>query len=173
MNLSKLLPCKQKQNIFLKNMNSEIFTSLFWLSFAAYISIESYRLGVGKWGMPGPGYFTFGSGLLLGIISVSALVNALRRVPLREKSTGSLERPRYKIIVLILVAMVGYFFLLNTIGFFLCTLFFSFFFLRFIMSQRWLTTLIVTFSVTLALYLLFNILLNAQLPRGILKFIGV
>lgn len=153
-------------------MKREIFTSLFWLLFAIYIAIESYRLGLGTWGMPGPGYFPFGAALFIGIISLSTLVRTLRKGPSEYVSVSFPER-QWRAVVLSLVSMVGYFLLLNRLGFVLCTLLFAVFFLRVIMLKRWFYTLAAALSIALAAHLLFNVLLNAQLPRGIFAFLGM
>lgn len=160
---------KRRSNV---DMQRERFINLFWLLFAVYVSIESYRLDLGTWGMPGPGYFPFGASLLLGIISLSTFVNSLKKAPSQETAKGPSEPARYQNVALILVAMIVYFFLLNRLGFVLCTSLFSLFFLRIVMSRRWFTALAVTISVTLALHLLFNIFLNAQLPPGIFRLMG-
>lgn len=150
-----------------------IFKSIFWLIFAIYISIESYRLDLGRWGMPGPGYFPFGLGILLGIISLFSLIKALKEPSSRKTTVESLKRPLWKNIVLVQIAMIVFVFLLNWIGFALCILLFTLFYLRVIMPQRWSTTIIVGLSAMFVIYVLFNILLNAQLPKGLLKFLGI
>ena len=123
--------------------------------------------------MPGPGYFPFGLAILLGIISLFSLVKALKEPSSRKTTVKSLKRPLWKNIVLVQIAMIFFVFLLNWIGFALCILLFTLFYLRVIMPQRWSTTIIVGLSTMVVIYVLFNILLNAQLPKGILKFLGV
>jgi hypothetical protein len=147
----------------------DIFSSLFGLLFAIYIAIESYRFGLGKWSMPGPGYFPFGAALFFGIISLLFLFKTLRKLP-PEGRSSSVSKVGWQNVVLSLVAMVIYVFLLNWIGFAFCTFLLGFFFLRLVARQRWSTTLIIALSVTLGAHLLFNVLLDAQLPNGLLPF---
>ncbi len=147
----------------------DIFSSLFGLFFSIYIAIESYRFDLGRWSIPGPGYFPFVAGLLFGIISILFLFKTLRK-PSSEVKIGFDSKVRWTNIALTLGGMVIYVFLLGKVGFFLCTLLLGVFFLRLVTQQRWSTTLIVTLSVTLGTYLLFNILLDAQLPKSILGF---
>ena len=49
--------------------------------------------------MPGPGYFPFGAELLLGIISLSVLINTLRKAPQQfiepVNKTGSMSGFNY------------------------------------------------------------------------------
>ncbi len=149
----------------------DIFSSLFWLLFAIYVAIESYSFDLGKWSMPGPGYFPFGAALVIGIISLLFLLKTLRKAPSKEIPT-SIPKGRWRNVVLSLVAMVVYIFLLKSIGFVLCTFLLVIFFLRVVEPQRWFTTLIVSLSVSLGSHLLFNVLLDVQLPKGILGFLG-
>jgi putative tricarboxylic transport membrane protein len=153
-------------------MRKDTFSSLFWLLLAIYVSIESYRYDLGKWGMPGPGYFPFGAAIFLGVISLSVLVKTMRKVPSEEKSIVYSERVRWQNIMLILFLMIAYIFLLNLIGFVLCTFLFFVFFLRLVAAECWSKTLIISFSVATGSYLLFYLLLDAQLPEPFLKFLG-
>ncbi len=123
--------------------------------------------------MPGPGYFPFGLAILLGIISLGSLVKRLQEPSPKEITIESLERPFWKNIVLVQIGMIVFVLLLKWIGFALCILLFSFFYLRVIMPQRWSITILAGLSIALAIHVLFNILLNAQLPTGILKFLGI
>jgi hypothetical protein len=53
------------------------YSSAFWLLFSIYIAFESCRLDLGDWHMPGPGYFSFGAALLLGMMSLLVLIKTL------------------------------------------------------------------------------------------------
>ena len=94
----------------------DIFSAFFWLLFAIYIAIESYRFDLGKWSISGLGYFPFGAALLIGVISLLFLVKILRKTPSKEIPI-SLPKGRWKNVVLSLVALIAYFYLLNRIGF--------------------------------------------------------
>ena len=146
----------------------DFWEEVFWLLFAIYISIEAYRLGLGSWRNPGDGYFPFGAGLLLGIMSLSTLIKPPR---MSEKASDSiLEELKWKNVVLVLITMFLYAFLFVKIGFVLCTLLLFVFLLRFIGGGRWVTSIVVGSLVTLSSYVLFEILLKADLPIGILGF---
>ena len=149
----------------------DILSALFWFFFAAYVAIESCRMGLGKWSRPGPGYFPFGAALFFGIISILFLFKTLRKAPSERMPSSPSER-RWRNVVLNLTAMVVYVFLLDKIGFIFCTFLFAGFFLRIVAQRRWLTTVIVALLITLGAHLLFNIGLNARLPKGILASFG-
>jgi len=61
-----------------------VYSSLLFLLFSVYISIESYRLGLGTLRMPGPGIFPFIAGVALGVVSLSLLFGTLLTEPLKK-----------------------------------------------------------------------------------------
>ena len=148
----------------------DIISSLFCFLFALFFIIESYRFGLGDWGMPGPGYFPIGAGLLFGIISLSVMFSALRKVP-KEMLRKSPERLQWENIVLIIVGMLLYILCFHKLGFILCTFLLVVFFIRIVSHRRWFSSIIIGLSIVLAFYVFFDILLNAQLPMGILRFL--
>jgi hypothetical protein len=154
-------------------MKKDIFSGLFCLLFGIYFTIGSYNLGLGEWGRPGPGYFPFGAGLLFGIFSIPVLVKALRRPPLNETSLQPSERVHWQNMALILLGMLAYSLLLKRIGFVLCTFLLVILFIRVIAKERWSKSIMTALIVAVTFHLLFNILLNAQLPSGILKFLRI
>lgn len=152
-------------------VNKDIFSKIFMMLFAIYISIESYRLGLGKWSMPGPGYFPFIAGVVLGTISLSLLVQTLLKASLKSlKLTEPTERLNWQNIILTLSGMLTYVFLINWVGFVLCTFLLMVFLIWAVGRRHWSIALIAAGSITLASYLLFEVLLDAQLPRGFLGF---
>ena len=146
----------------------DFWGDVFWLLFAIYISIEAYRLGLGSWRNPGDGYFPFGAGLLLGIMSLSTLIKPPR---MSEKASDSIsEELKWKNVVLVLITMFLYAFLFAKIGFVPCTFLLFVFLVRFIGHGRWVTSITVGIIVTLSSYVLFEILLKAELPISIFGF---
>jgi putative tricarboxylic transport membrane protein len=146
-----------------------IYSALFWLSFAIYISIESCTLGLGDWRKPGPGYFPFGSALVLGICSILALLKAVRREP---PEPGKISEPggRWQNVLWVFIPLMGYVLLIKVAGFFLCTFFLVVFFRCTVAPGRWFNTILIALCVSLGFHLVFNVLLNAQLPKGFLNF---
>ena len=133
-------------------MRKDIYSSLFWLLFGIYFTIESYSLGLGEWSRPGPGYFPFGAGLLFGILSLSVFVKALRRVPLNEIPIQLSERFHWQNMVLIMFGMLAYILLLKRIGFVLCTFLLVVLFIRVIAQERWFKSIMTALAIALAMY---------------------
>ena len=148
----------------------DLFSSLFWFIFSIYVLIESYRLGLGRWDDPGPGYFPLGAALLLGATALSVMVKAAGKASEKEVSLAPVEESRWQNVPMVLFLMLLYALGLKTMGFVLCTLLLYIFFLKIVMPQTWAKAIAVALSVTLGSYLLFNVFLKAQLPRGIFFF---
>ena len=151
-------------------MKKDIASSLFWLLFAIYFTAQSYSLGLGHWGMPGPGYFPFGAGLLFGVISLCVAVSSIRKSSAGEHPKETSERLQWENVALILASMLVYIIIFKRAGFVIATFLLVFFFIRIIARQRWFRSILVAVSITVAFHIFFNILLNTQLPMGLLRF---
>jgi putative tricarboxylic transport membrane protein len=142
-------------------VKKEIFICAFWLILALYLAVASYKLGLGAGGRPGPGFFPFGAALAVGII---ALIRLLR--PRSEFTIATTSSGWYKI-ANVVTGMAAYTFMLEPLGFALCTFLLMAFYLRVVASQRWNLTVSFAFTIALLSHLFFDVLLNAPLPRGI------
>ena len=151
-------------------MKKDILSSLFWLLFAIYYTAQSYRLGLGHWGMPGPGYFPFGAGLIFGVLALCVTVSSIRRSPQGEHPKETSERLQWENVALILGGMLVYILIFKKAGFVIATFLLVLFFIRIIARERWFYSFLVSVSITVAFHVFFDILLNAQLPMGLLKF---
>ena len=149
---------------------SDIFSTLFLLLFSVYIAVVSSKLGLGTLGKPGPGFFPFCGAMLVGISAVVILIGALSKMTHREEVIAQREKARWWNVACVLGVIVVFALLLNTLGFVLCTFLMFIFLLRVVMSQRWSKTIVVALCTTVGSYILFEVLLNAQLPQGILAF---
>ena len=146
------------------------YCSLFWLFFSLLICREAFRLKLGVLTKPGPGFFPFSLGLVMGILALIALYQSMgKRREEGEKSEpkGSL---RWWNIVIILAALVAYAFFLETIGFLISTFLLITLLLKVVEPQRWSTALVGGLITALASTLVFNVLLRAQIPTGFLGF---
>jgi putative tricarboxylic transport membrane protein len=151
-----------------------VYSSILFLLFSVYISIESYRLGLGKLSMPGPGTFPFIASAALGIISASLLIRTLLKEPLKktvaEPSEAS-EPINWQNIFLTLAAMLVYVVIFGWLGFVLSTFVVMIFLVWAVGRAPWHVSLITALSITIASYLLFEVALDAQLPKGILDLL--
>jgi hypothetical protein len=151
-------------------MRKEVSSSFFLMLFGIYFTVESYRFGLGTWARPGPGYFPFGAGLIFSIMSLSILVRSLRKVERNETPAEPAGYFQWQNIVLVVAGMFAFALLLKTIGFALCTFGLCVFFIRVIAKKGWPNSILTGLVIGLVFHVFFNIMLNAQLPNGLLKF---
>ncbi len=147
-------------------MKKEPIISAFWLLLALYLSVAAYQLGLGAVGRPGPGFFPFGAALAIAVIALFRLLRAWGEKPAATLATSGSE---WRKIACVIAGMTLYTLLLEPVGFALCTFLLMLFYLKIIALQRWQLSFGFAFAVALLAHLFFDLLLNAQLPRGILE----
>ena len=145
------------------------YCNLFWLLFSLVTCVESYRLKLGTINDPGPGFFPFGAGLIMLILSLAALLQSMAGKRKIEKTTPQ-EPFRWWNIVIILVAITAYAFSLEKIGFLINTFLFICLLLKVVEPQSWKTAILGGLITTIAANLVFNVIFQTQIPRGILGF---
>ena len=150
--------------------SADFVSGLFLLLFAVFIAAESCRLGLGEWKNPGAGYFSFAGALVLGVMSLKVLLGALRKRSEQKDSGIGSNGLRRRNVGFVLGGMVIYGLVLETLGFIISTFLLIVFFLRVIAPQRWRVILLTAFLCAVGSYLLFHVLLDADLPKGYLGF---
>ena len=149
--------------------NTDRSSSLFWLVVGIGIAISSLKYGFGTFHEPGPGFITFFAGAILTFLSLALFFSSFRdrvdRGGLRNLWVG-LEFGKVLYVILLLVA---YTLMLKSIGFLISTFVLLFLLFRVKGSYRLRTILLMSFLVTTGSYLIFEIWLKAQLPKGILE----
>jgi putative tricarboxylic transport membrane protein len=148
-------------------VRKELVISVFWLVLSLYLAIESHRLGLSTGNRPGPGFFPFGAAAAIGIVAGFRLVKNFRRhaeAEVTESAGGSDAH----LVLVVIASMVAYVFLLDVLGFLLCTFLLVAFYLKVIAARAWRMSASFAAAVALLSHLFFDVLLNAQLPRGLL-----
>ena len=148
---------------------SDLASSSFWLIFSILASGESYRLGLGNFRGPGPGFLPFVASLVLGGLSSLLLLQTIYRKEEEKELTKALsDWGSWGKVVYTLAALLLYVFLLEKLGFLLCTFLLVAFLLLVIEGQRPSVVMATAFFATVFSYILFQVWLNIQLPSGVL-----
>ncbi len=144
-------------------------SGFFWLFFSIFIAIVAKRLGLGSLHKPGPGFLYFWTSIALGIMSVVILIRAWTKQ--LEPGETIFGKQNLSKIFLVLIAVFLYAFFMEFLGFIPITLLLFIYLLGVIEKKKWLFTIFVSVVVTAAAYLIFEIWLKSQLPKGILGFL--
>jgi putative tricarboxylic transport membrane protein len=149
--------------------NTDQSSSLFWIAVGIGIAIRSIKYGLGTFHEPGPGFITFFAGAILTFLSVALFFSSFsdqeKRGGLRSLWAG-LEVGKVLYVILLLVA---YALLLKSIGFLIGTFVLLSLLFRVKGNYRVRTILFMSLLVTAVSYVIFEIWLKAQLPKGILE----
>ena len=127
------------------------------------------RMELGAWNSPGPGFLPAGAGILLVILSVAYGLNARWTTDperARQPSPWIIEHRRR--VVSVLVALLLYALLLDTLGYLIATFLLMVVLLRVLEPAGWPMTLLAATLIAGATYVVFGKWLMVQFPRGIL-----
>jgi putative tricarboxylic transport membrane protein len=146
-------------------------SGIFWLLFSVFISIGSYRLGLGSLHQPGPGFLFFWTAAAMGILSIAVIVRAWTGRKAEEPGGPIFGKENVLKIILVLLSLFLYAFFMEMLGFIPVTLLIFIFLLGLIEKKTWGLTISVSVVVTGISYLIFEIWLKSQLPKGLLGFL--
>jgi putative tricarboxylic transport membrane protein len=138
-------------------------------SVAGYIIAQALGMRLKDEYGPGPGLFPFGLGVILAVLSASLFIehSSSRK---QDKASPFPDRKGSIAVGLVILALLAYILLINTLGFVLTTLLFVLFLMGVVQHDKPRTTIITAVAVAVMLYLIFEVGLGARLPRGPLGF---
>src|SRR4030042_778746 len=133
------------------------------------VSDKPIKYQLGNINTPGPGFFPFGAGLTMLILSLVALFQSMARKKKVEKATPQ-EPFRWWNIAIILAAITAFALSLEKIGFLINTFLFMCLLLKVVEPQPWKAAIIGGLITTVRANLVFNVVFRTQIPKGILGF---
>ncbi len=146
-------------------------SGIFWVIFSLFVSYQSYKLGLGTLHQPGPGFLFFWTGIVVAILSLTVILRAFGRICAGGKGKSIFRKGSRTKPVFVLISILIYGLLMERIGFIVVTLLLFIFLLGVVERKKWAFTFIVSLVVTAASYLVFEVWLQSQLPKGILEFL--
>jgi putative tricarboxylic transport membrane protein len=151
-------------------MGRDKWSSLVWLGIGLFICIGSWRLSLGTFHNPGPGFLSFFAGLIVGGLALVVHLQS-RRAPAEDAKVAPLWTNKTKgwRMVLTVLALLAYAVIMNYIGFLPSTFLFLVFLLKVIEPQRWSVAVLGSLAASIAFYCVFELGLQSQLPKGLLK----
>jgi putative tricarboxylic transport membrane protein len=149
--------------------NPDQWSSLFWLLAGIGITLGSLKYGFGNLQAPGAGFITFFAGAVLSFLSVGLFFSSLRSESLR-KGVGILwEGLEVGKVIYVFFLLVAYALVLKPLGFLITTFGLLCLLLKVKAAYPLLKVILISLLVTTGAYLLFQVWLKVQLPRGILE----
>jgi putative tricarboxylic transport membrane protein len=154
----------------------DICTAVVIFILGSIVVWDSYRLGAG-WASDGPeaGYFPFYIGLILCIASLINIVNALRAKNKEEGDASFVSVASLKTVMSVLIPTIVYICLIGGIGpipglgIYVASAVFIAMFMLWLGKYKWMLTAIVSLSVPIVFFLMFEIWFKVPLPKGPLE----
>lgn len=141
-------------------------SSLFWLLLSIFICTQSLRMGIGSPRNPGMGFMTFGSSVLLGILSLVIFFQTFLK-PETSGTIANLSNMGWKKLIFVVIALLIYSILLPMLGYLIATFLFMTFLFSVLKGMKWRWILGSSFLATLVTYVVFSKWLNCQFPDGL------
>ena len=140
----------------------ELVVAVVALAFGAMAAYESTKLPFGTVHNPGPGFFPWWTSAVIVLLALILLVQSLT-----SRSSTAQEAPgRIAKVAALLVVLAAYIFLLDPVGYPLCTFLLVLFMLRVTDPQRWVVALGMAAITAVGSYIVFAIWLSVPLPPG-------
>ena len=132
------------------------------LGFGAMALYESSKLPFGTVHGPGQGFFPWWTSAAIVLLALVLLFQAFTsRSSIAQQGAGRIAK-----VSLLLLVLFAYAFLLDLLGYLLCTFFLVLFMLRAIDLQRWPVALGMAAVTAAGSYVVFAMWLSVPLPRG-------
>jgi len=141
----------------------ELIVAAMALLFGATAAYESTKLPFGTIHSPGPGFFPWWTSILIVLLALVLLVQALTS---RSAAAAAEGFGRIAKVVALLIVLAAYIFLLDLVGYPLCTFFLVLFMLRVTDPQPWAIAVGVAGITAVGSYIVFAMWLSVPLPRG-------
>jgi putative tricarboxylic transport membrane protein len=148
--------------------NPDQYSSLFLFIIGILVMFRSVAYGFGTFGAPGLGFITFLAGLVLSLLSLALFISSFRDPENRGRLRDLWEGLRVGRVLYVLLLLVAYALVMRNVGFLIATFVLLFLLFRLEASYRLRNIIILSLLSSTASYVLFEVVLKAQLPKGIL-----
>ena len=150
------------------NKRVEVITSLLLLAFSTVVIYVASEMKVFVRRAPGPGMFPLGVGCIIAVLSLSLLIENLSPKT-KDKASKFSNKEGVSRILLLMGGIVAFAALLVPLGYIVST-FALIAYIMVIQKCKLSTTLATAFAITLLLFLIFQVGLRVNLPKGPLGF---
>jgi putative tricarboxylic transport membrane protein len=152
-------------------MNADRVSSLFWLLLGLITIYGSVQLGLGTLSEPGSGFLAFLAGCFISLVAVGIFLQSIIRFrgkPLQIRAHWAGSNWHRSLIIGFLT--IGFILALERLGFFITSFLLLFCLFKVVERLSWGKAVAIPALTLTATYLLFNVVLKSNLPRGIFGF---
>ena len=150
-------------------LNRDHWASLFLLGTGMGICLLSLQYDIGTLAGPGPGFIGLCSGSAVSLFSIVGFLSNRRKGKKERRFFG----PLWLNPLIILLLLIGFALFLSFLGFLICTFFFMAILLGKTKAYSWKVVWGWSLGTAVVLYFVFQVWLQAQLPTGLLRYLGL
>lgn len=157
-------------------MKREMIGNIFFIVLSIIVCVYSIKINIGSVSNPGSGFLPFVSAIFFGTLSVILIIklSIFKKSQQRETCSEFVEQKRFtksrKRIIFVILSLSVYIIMMPKLGYLISTFLLMVFLFGFTRQMKWYLVLIYSFSVVLISYLVFEIWLSCQFPRGVLHY---
>lgn len=146
----------------------DAITAVVFFFVGVVMMVDNYRIGV-AWASDGPesGYFPFHIGLIICIASVAVFLKARFGKNRNQEIFVSWER--FRLVLLVLLPTALYVLVIQLLGIYVASTLFIAAFMRLLGKISWLKTVVISVSVNVLLFWMFEVQFMVPLPKGPLE----
>jgi putative tricarboxylic transport membrane protein len=145
-----------------KVKNQDRYTSIIWTAFGLYIAFEGYRLELGAFYDPKPGFFVFWAGIILSSLSMALLLQTFFSP--KEEDRILWKGVRWSKGVRLMASLFVYALVFPWLGFISSSLLLLLFLFKGLQPMSWQVALPLSFITITLFYLLFEVFLGFHFP---------
>jgi len=146
-------------------------SSMVWMAVGLLSIYGSFQLGLGTLGEPGSGFLSFLAGSFICLMALIVFIQSfLQGKGFQVKIPTLWEGSRWYRSALVGLLLLGYILVLEWIGFLLTAFLIVLAMVKGVERLSWAKALLISISASAVCYLVFDKLLKAVLPRGLLGF---
>jgi putative tricarboxylic transport membrane protein len=149
--------------------NSDQISSLFWFVAGIGITLLSLKYEFGTFLSPGAGFITFFAGVLLSLLSIILFISSWKSPEPQKRLRALWEGLDWKKVIFVVGLLILYTLVLKYLGFLISTFLLLTFLFRVRGSYPWLRVILLSLLITTGAFLLFQVWLQVQLPKGVLE----
>jgi putative tricarboxylic transport membrane protein len=149
----------------------DLISSAFWFLIGLFIVLYAPEFDLGTLSMPGAGLMPFFSGIVICVFAVISFFQAWFGLP--KDAEPVWHDIAYGKIIAVLAILIAYTCFFEWLGFIVCTFVMMYVLMNYVGSMKWPASFGGALISALVAYLVFEIWLQAQLPRGVLIYVGM
>ena len=151
-------------------MSRDQLSGFFWLAISIFVCVEAFRVDIGTFRSPGPGFLPFWSGIILGILAIILVVNAILKKKKEGEITNLWKGTEWSKVILVLASLFIYSILLSKLGYLITTFGLMILLFGIIEKPRLWIQVVSALITVLVTYVMFYVWLKVQLPEGVFRF---